>query len=132
MRNLKLALSLIVLAFSGCATTGNYQRMVNTWVGQHVDDLIGRWGYPTREFEDRNGNKIVAYELAQNRRNPVYTTPATTHTSYQYYANNSQSVTIPGVQMGGNEYTAWCYTYFELDGNDVIIKWTHQGNACVY
>lgn len=49
---------LILIIFSGCATTAKYEAILNTWVGADVNNLIGSWGAPSEEYSMPNGNKM--------------------------------------------------------------------------
>ncbi len=54
--NLSLAVALI-----GCASTANYQRALNTWVGASVDELIFAWGPPSNSADLSSGGRVLSY-----------------------------------------------------------------------
>lgn len=115
------------LALAGCATTMNYKRMVDTWIGHNITELVGSWGYPTRTFTAPNGNTVYAYERAASY---VATMNTPTYSTVNGYGN-----TATVTNWGGNSFavpvTNYCYTYFEVNVSSQIVSWTAQGNACV-
>ena len=36
---------------AGCATTGNYEAMLKTWVGHSEDELVQAWGPPSSVYQ---------------------------------------------------------------------------------
>jgi hypothetical protein len=99
-----LLLACIFMAI-GCATTANYEKKLQTWMGSDVNALIASWGPPDQVFPMSNGNKIYSY--AKNGG-------ATSQLIY------------------GTVYTTsyWCKTNFTTDPSDKIINWAWEGNSC--
>ena len=115
----------IILPFIiGCATTPDYSsekysQMCQTWVGQNIDNLIERNGYPTNSFIAPNGNTVYVYS----------------YSNVAYFQMPIQSFPVFGqaIHMGGHTVpiTRYCITYFETDSDNIIIKWRWKGNACI-
>ena len=98
----------IFIFFAGCATTANYEKILNSWVGDHIDNLIGAWGIPDKSIELSNGERMVEY------------------------IRESSSVGSSGTGKFFNIHTSHhsCRTRFTLDPLGIIIKWGWEGNRC--
>lgn len=141
MKNLfKLVFILIV---AGCATTGNYVKILNTWVGAHVDNLIISWGPPQRSYELSDGGKVLEYSNSRNVQmgGYTYTKPQTTYHSGSASAYDSYGGSVYGtysgtsttyVQKQSPKYISNlnCTTRFTTDSNGIIIYRAFQGNNC--
>jgi len=57
-----------IALLSGCATTANYEEILDTWVGSHVDDLVVSWGPPQGTFDLSDGGKVNYVGVAQRGR----------------------------------------------------------------
>lgn len=65
-----LTLALICMAVAaGCATTKNYERLLDTWVGDTDRHLIESWGVPKRVYES-GGTKWLTYVKRDVYQNP--------------------------------------------------------------
>lgn len=107
---------------SACATTAEYERILNSWVGVQEIDLVRTWGPPIQAYET-GGRKFIVYE---SRRNvfipgtaPTYQTNVVGNTAYTTAVGGS-----PAMNIGRS-----CVTTFELDGAKVV-SWTYKGNDC--
>ena len=91
-------------SFAGMQTT--MERLMESWVGENVKSVVNLWGTPT-EIKTMNNSKI-------------------------YYWNKSRDIIMPGFGIYGGMYggTSTCNKSFEVDENDIIIKWSWSGNAC--
>jgi hypothetical protein len=119
-----LALAVVALAFvlAGCATTENYERILQSWVGRTELDLVRAWGAPQRTYET-GGSKFLVYSSGRN----VYiagTPPAYTTTIVGGTAYTSRIGGTPGQVIGMR-----CQTTFELK-EDKVIAWQWHGNDC--
>ena len=114
-----------VLAFmvlGGCATTANYEKMLQSWVGATEYDLVGKWGPPASVYE-LGGTKYLTY--TNTAQGYVPGTPP----SYMVQRYGTTSYVTPVGGSPGFAYTAHCQTTFTLT-NGVITSWRWQGNAC--
>ena len=117
----KRSLLLVSLAaLCGCATTANYKKAVNSWVGVDMDILVNSWGYPTRTFAAPNGNTVYEYLKSDSYNTPTYT-------SYNY---DTASKTGNATTYGGETITVYCRTFFETNASKKIVKATFEGNGC--
>ena len=105
---MKLAITaaFLIAILVGCATTGNYEKVLNSWVGVKTDQLISKWGPPHKSFELSNGGLVLEY-YQQN-----YT---------GYY--NSYTNTFHNIKNA-------CKTLFTVNAAGIIKSWRWQGNAC--
>jgi hypothetical protein len=120
---------LCVCLVSGCATTANYQRILNNWQGAKMSDLINTWGYPDAAVRLPNGDLVYMYT-----RQRFYTTPTTpmmTPTIINVSGTPMYATTYNGMVMGGQSYILSCRTWFEVNRQGVIVNTQFQGNNCI-
>ena len=128
---------------SGCATTANYEKVLNSWLGSHVDRLVSTWGPPSNSYELSDGSRVLEYVSQRNTQvgGYTYTTPQTTYHSgtetvygnYGGYAQgNYQGTSTTYVQRQTPVYNVhtYCITRFTTSPSGVITRWAHEGNAC--
>ena len=60
---------------AGCATTANYESLLNGWVGRSEDELVRDWGAPSSVFQT-SSSKYYTYvrnKTCQRGSNETYT-----------------------------------------------------------
>jgi len=136
----------LIIAFAGilcgCATTANYEKILNTWVGSHVDNLVSSWGPPQGSFTLSDGSTVIEYINSRYTQvgGYTYTVPETTYRSGSVSTSGtggSSSGTYSGtsttyVQKQAPVYTVnlMCKTRFTVNPQGIITKWSWQGNNC--
>jgi hypothetical protein len=136
----------LIIAFvgilSGCATTANYKKILNTWVGSHVDNLVSSWGPPQGSFKLSHGSVVIEYINSRDTQvgGYTYTVPETTYRSGSVSTHGiggSSSGTYSDtsttyVQKQAPVYTVnlICKTRFTVNPQGIIAKWSWQGNNC--
>jgi hypothetical protein len=132
----------ILLMISGCATTANYEKILNTWVGSHADNLVTSWGPPQSSFQLSDGSTVIEYMRSGTVVVPgyTYTVPQTTYhsgTTSAYGSRGSAYGSYSGtsttyVQQQTPSYTIdkWCKTRFTVNPNGIITRWGWEGNNC--
>jgi len=105
-----IALSFL-LVLAGCATTGKYQEVCNSWLGSDVNSLIASWGPPSNEYNMPNGSKMYTW---------VNVGGTQVVANYNEYLNMATA----------NSVTYWCKTTFTVNSQNVITNWQGQGNGC--
>lgn len=60
-----IALTAILSALAGCATTANYEKILSSWVGSMELDLVRKWGPPQQSYE-AGGRKFLVYLSSRN------------------------------------------------------------------
>lgn len=116
-------ISLAVLLMQGCATHQNFVNKYNAWVGQNINDLVEKIGYPDSTYVLPNKNKVYVYE-----RSRVYSYPSM-GMGYGYGRYYSGYYGMFG--YGTDVVQETCKIYFETDRKDIIVKWGSRGNHCV-
>ncbi|MDR3606142.1 MAG: hypothetical protein P4M08_02045 [Oligoflexia bacterium] len=108
----KMAVLLALVAATGCATGGNYQRRVTSWQGQRSEQLIQAWGAPDSTERMSSGDQILVY--ARLKHEP--------------YSSGETPRALASVQGNKPEYIK-CATYFDIrDGR--IFSVMFQGDEC--
>lgn len=98
------------LLLGGCATTANYENILQSWVGQDADRLVASWGPPAQTYQMTSG-KLLTFVSEQG---------AAGYTHYGQFTN-----------MALTTYSSnYCKTTFEVDGLNTIRSWRWEGNTC--
>jgi|TARA_E500000178_G_C16830014_1_gene665593 hypothetical protein len=139
----KLNLMVVLLfVLAGCKTTENYQKILRSWVGQPVDNLLMQWGPPDNTYSLSNGGKILEYNYEKHFQlgGETVTVPQTTYHSgrVRMYGNGSSqygnysgsSTTYVEKKTPVQNYTWKCITRFTVSENSIITGWEHEGNYC--
>jgi hypothetical protein len=141
MKNLKFFVVLSVV-LSGCATTENYEKILNSWVGSNADNLVMKWGPPANFYPLSNGGRVIEYNTQRNVQIGGYTTivPQTTYnsgTASAYGTGGSAYGTYSGTSTTYVQKTTparniamQCITRFTINAEGTITNWAWQGNDC--
>lgn len=114
--------ALLAAVLAGCATTANYEKILDSWVGASEIDLVRKWGTPQRVYET-GGTKFLTYASSRN----IYL-PGTAPTYQTTYIGNTAYTNRIGGTPGQN-IGMTCVTTFEVR-NDRIVSWRWEGNDC--
>ncbi|MDD5611021.1 MAG: hypothetical protein PHH69_05765 [Candidatus Omnitrophica bacterium] len=119
----KVILILLVSLLAGCATQGKYQKKLDTWIDHDMEELISSWGYPDSSFTAPNGNTVYVYTSASSVTTPSQTT---------YYGQVNPGGTYSGSSLtsGGQQVNFSCKTFFEVNAEKKITRWSYEGNGC--
>jgi len=121
---LKITLFAMALLFmQGCATHQNFVNKYNAWVGQDIDDLILKIGYPDSTYTLPNNNKVYVYA-----RSRIYSYPSM---SFGYGGFGGYYGGYGMYSYGTDIIQKTCNLYFETNKKGIIVKWGSRGNACV-
>lgn len=104
-------LLLLALGSAGCATTGKYEKVLKSWMGNDVNSLIASWGPPSNEYVMPNGSKMYTWLRVGGTI---------------VIANYSQYLSM----VTAGSVTYWCKTTFTVNSEGVISNWRWEGNAC--
>ncbi len=133
----------ILLLISSCATTANYETILNSWVGAPVDTLVSSWGPPQSSFPLSNNGYVIEYVREGNV--PIggftYYEPQTTYHSGSVSAFNNYGTSAYGSYSGTSttyikkqtpvyNVPLVCKTRFTVDQKGAISKWQWAGNNC--
>lgn len=106
----------------GCASTRNYEAMLNTWVGSPEDALLQKWGPPSNVYQSgtakyltfaKSGSAYVPGTL------PTYQTSVVGNTVYSTPVGGTAGYTV----------SKNCNTTFIVQ-NGRVVSWRWDGNAC--
>lgn len=141
MKNFGFAI-LFSFVLAGCATAANYEKLLNGFVGFHMDELVMKWGPPEKSYALSNGGKVLEYSKQRNIQlgGQATTVPVTTHESgtANVFGNRSSaygtyfstSTTHVPTTTPVTNFTLQCITRFTVDEKGIIRKWATQGNDC--
>lgn len=104
MKNILCAFVLSMLLL-GCATTKGYERVLQTWVGHDVNDLIQSWGPPADVYKLPNGSMMYTWR----------------------FDGGAVAMPIGNMAYAVNRY---CKTTFTVSEQGIIQTWRWEGNAC--
>ena len=134
IRSLKLLI--IIFFIVSCATTAKYEKLLDTWMGGNVNDLVSQWGAPSSSYKMSNGNTILTYMRSRSGAIPIYNQPqSTTHQGTIYGSGGMTNYSGTSTSSYGTTTympVTWsCKTEFTVDTRDIIINWRFLGNNCV-
>jgi hypothetical protein len=98
----------------GCATTANYEKMLNSWIGIHSDQLVLKWGPPSSAYTLSDGRRIFEYSSRRNTFIGGGTVPT--------------GAVVPTSVYIADERV--CITRFTIDALGTVRSWTWQGDDC--
>lgn len=113
---------------TGCATTGKYEKVLDSWLGSHADDLVRSWGAPASVYQMGDGGRVLLYD---SRSQGAITTPVQVHQAPGSFIGGMYfrgQTTVTGGQV--IPLNLWCKTQFATDGAGVIRRWRWEGNSC--
>lgn len=104
MRNV-VYMVLLSIFLHACATTRGYEKVLQTWIGNDVNELMQEWGAPENVYKLPNGN-----------------------TMYTWWFDGG-AVAMP---MGNMAYAVSrsCKTTFTTNAQGIIQTWRFEGNMC--
>jgi len=119
-----------------CATTAKYEKLLDSWMGANVNELIRSWGAPNSSYEMSNGNKILTYMRSRSGSIPIYNQPqSTTHQGTIYGSGGMTNYSGTSTSTYGTTTyipVTWsCKTEFTVNAQETIINWRWQGNNCI-
>jgi hypothetical protein len=106
----KVALFIAFLSLSGCATTANYEKILNSWVGGSEEKLIMSWGAPAGAYQITDSKKAIVYQFNGG---------ASTYGSVNAYTGLYSGYTVANS----------CKTTFFVDSG-TVASWRWEGNSC--
>jgi hypothetical protein len=108
---LLMVFNIFILLLSGCATSANFKKMVNSWHDKSAQDLVHVWGYPSDIITAPDNLKVYEYDHSE--------------IGYFHPENCNHGVCFP------EQYIDKCTTFFKLNENDIIIQIEHRGAGCL-
>jgi hypothetical protein len=111
--NKLLPLICALLVLTGCATSANYQKNLNAWIGEDESALVAKWGKPNKTY-DVDGFTYLVYNTTGEASSPGI--------------NTESQNTVAGTSIFGGangwipSLTFWstCQTTFEIQKGKVV------------
>lgn len=122
MKNRLFILLAFALTIAGCATSENYGKRLDTWVGSKESSLVATWGTPD-SFYEADGIRYLTY----SSNNSGYVAGIPPRTTTTYINGKAYTNTVGGTQ--GYMHNKSCSTTFTVT-NGVITNWKFKGNDC--
>lgn len=118
------AVALMALV-TACTMAPPYSDLLQGWVGRDVDELVGKWGAPDRQFERADGSRVIGYdvswEMVRHIPGPAYYGAPPYFRPYSGYYGS----------MGPTYYvTETCRTNFVITKERRVESWSYDG-ACI-
>ena len=111
-----LAIVVLCLLLVGCATSANYTKILNSWVGSTENQLVSSWGPPLGSYVKDDGSKVLTYQQTGSYQLP------------------GQSVTDPmsgyPTSTAGPTVITKCTTRFNISPSGKITGGSWEGNSC--
>ena len=98
-----VALCLVQTSTYAIGSKSTMEKIMGSWIGEHIDSVVARWGYPTSEKKFSE------------------------HTLYVWDSGNTLVENLLGF---GYIQRPSCTRTFEVDANKKIIKGTWEGIDC--
>lgn len=112
------------LLVSACATTANYERTLNSWLGHKEEELVASWGPPQNVYVTPSGARILTYTDAGT----VYLPGTPPSYRSTVIGNTVYSRPYGGTSPMALDYS--CTTHMTVE-HGVITHWRYEGNNCV-
>ena len=129
----KIILLSITLTLGACATSQNYTNQLNQEIGKTTEQLIGKYGQPSKVKRLDNGNEIITYVSLNQQVLPdpdyEFNNDFLTEDEMFYPFTYGGSI-IPVGNFMGDVITDYCKTDFYIK-NNIVTSWQYNGNSCV-
>lgn len=102
---------------------GTMDRIMSSWEGSHIDEVISQWGYPHGE-QNIAGKKIYFWD-----RNAMLSLPSTTTSTAQVVGD---TIIINSNTSGGGISSWSCRRTLALNDNNIVVSWGWSGNNCPF
>lgn len=143
MKKQFFVIAFFAILLFGCATSANYKRLMNGWVGHNAGHLVEKWGVPQSSYRLSNGGWVLEYYKHRNMQfgGIPYTERQTTRHSGTVSAHSFGRSSIDGDYSGTSttyvqkrtppyNINLWCKTRFTVNPQGIIIRANWQGNDC--
>lgn len=125
----------LALVLVACATTGNYDKMLQTWIGAPIDELVASWGPPDSSHTATEGRTVIKYVH--------HKTVVTVGSTYSFPGSISASVSSRGTVESASttfgqvttptyDIHSSCITSFSANSTGIIDSWEYKGKSCVW
>jgi hypothetical protein len=139
MRSLKLTVLTCALVLSGCMTSDKMNKLMDSWSGHNMNNLIAAWGPPSSTMADGSGGQILIYDQSRQMVLPGSATTTTTgmaNGTTIYNGNGSFGTANTNVYSTAQSQTIYNpptvipinrKRMFWVNGQGTIYRWSWQG-----
>ena len=98
------------------------RRILQSWQGAHVDQVIRQWGIPQRQAKLSDGSTLYEWDHSQH-----FTSPGSTTGTVNVIGNTAyiDTQTTPATTISGE-----CTRSLVANSEGIIIEGTARGNNC--
>ena len=114
---------LFLVSCSGGLSGQVMNKVMDSWQGSHINEVIAQWGYPNAE-QNIAGKKIYIWDRTVN-----WTPPSTTTGTGTIIGD---TVSIITTTTGGGTSTWSCRRILEVNESNIITGWQWGGNNCPF
>lgn len=112
------------ILLAGCSGGfGTMDRIMSSWEGAQLDDVISQWGYPHGK-QEFGGRTIYFWD-----RNVSWTPPATMSGTATQIGNTTY---FNATAMQGGTINGSCRRTLEVDSRGYVVGWQWSGNNCPF
>lgn len=121
-------LPVFIAALTGCASGGfgTMDRVMSSWQGANVDQVIAQWGYPHEE------RKIAGRTLLVWHRNVQMTMPAVASSSGTVNKIGGTAYVNTTTTYSGGGTSSWACTRILEVKENTVVSWQWEGNNCPF
>ncbi len=124
-----LGLGFVSLVMVGCASTADFEAMMQGSVGAPISQIQQRFGYNYIERHLEDGRTAYTWTRKQKGRSPGYATPTEVRTITT--GDIKRTTVMPGTFFPPEVYESVCEFTFIADSQKRVSAWRAHGNGCV-
>ncbi|CAE6793060.1 hypothetical protein R70006_04938 [Paraburkholderia domus] len=132
----RLLIIYFLFFLASCATTENYKKVLNSYIGAPKDSIISRFGPPDSEYAMGGGSEEIIYNRSRMVQVGGYTVMTPVTTTHTGMITGDVNGTITGTSTTYVPTTTPvqninlnCQTRFTIR-NGVVSAWSFEGNSC--
>lgn len=128
---------LALMLFAGCVGTEELNRVMRSWEGHSVNELVASWGAPTSRTSDGSGGQIFTYDKSHRTYIPESYSPDYTGAAIATYSHpEGDPTTTPRTHTSAVTPTTYSPAYtshvtrrrvFWIDSSGRIYRWSWEG-----
>lgn len=131
IRNSRFRVVVVLMSsalLAACASTAQFQRMMDGYLGAPISEIQQRFGYNYIERQLPDGNRAYTWIWTEKGVFPGYETPTTIQT---FSSDKGQHIiVIPGTYFPQTPYETTCEFSFVTDKAGNAVSWRAHGNGC--
>jgi hypothetical protein len=113
---------------SGCATTADFQKMMQNNVGVSLQQIQQQFGYNYIERTLDDGNSAYTWTRSKRGTTPGYASPMEVRTITK--GDIKHTTVSPGSYFPPENYESVCELTFITNSEKQVIRWRAHGTGC--